>query len=412
MIRKTGAQVSVLGITVMGVGNIMQLTRALALVVGLLAATQVQAETLKVGFVATLSGPARVPGIHMRDGFMLGVEARDGKLGGRETKVLEIDDHLSPALAASQVSGHFEKKRIDLVVGGTYSSTVRAMQRSAAAANRIMIGVGAGPAIMAGPNCSPNYFSIVPQAEQTQEAMGRHATQEGYQKVMVLAADFPAGRAAVAAFRRHYNGVIVEELFTTLGQYDFSEELKRLQQVRPEAVFAFMPGGMGVSLVRQYTRFGLKYQIPLLSAETINMLSLPETTDSAIDYLTTSAWSPDLDNEANKIFVRSFLQRFGYMPSHYAAQGYDAARLLDAAYAMAGDQADDHTIRTSIEAAPFKSVRGDFVFNKNHFPIQDFYLSRAVKAGPRHTTQVIKKLFDDVSDAYFGACRMEARTTG
>ncbi|NVK35931.1 MAG: penicillin-binding protein activator [Rhodobacteraceae bacterium] len=385
-----------------------QLTRALGLAACLFGTCAAQADTLRVGFVSTLSGPASVAGLHMRDGFMLGVNSRNGTVGGRPTVVIEIDDKLNPEVARQEVKDLLAKDKIDIVVGGTYPSIVRAIQQPVLSARMLMVATGAGPAMFAGPGCNPNYFSVAPQSDQPHEAMGRHATQEGYRDVVVIAPKFVAGQAAVAAFKRHFNGNVVAEIYTELGKFDFSDELKQVGKLKPDAVYTFMPGGMGISLVRQFTRFGMKYRIPFLSAETITELTLPETMDSAIDLLSAAGWAPDLDNTANKVFVRSFLKSYGYMPSHYAAQGYDAARLLDAAYQMAGKGADQLSIRTALEAAPFQSVRGDFKFNKNHFPIQDYYLARAVKAGSRYSTQVVQKLFDDVGDAYAGSCRMSS----
>jgi branched-chain amino acid transport system substrate-binding protein len=115
-----------------------------------------------------------------------------------------------------------------------------------------------------------------------------------------------------------------------------------------------------------------------------------------------------MDNEANKKFVADFEAEYGYVPSLYASQGYDLAMLIDSAVkAVGGDLSNKEAFREALEAADFTSVRGEFKFNTNHFPIQDFYLVEAVKRDDgKYQTQIVEKIFDDYGDVYAAECRM------
>ncbi|MCP6651999.1 ABC transporter substrate-binding protein, partial [Klebsiella pneumoniae] len=87
----------------------------------------------------------------------------------------------------------------------------------------------------------------------------------GYKRVYLLVPNYQAGRDSAAGFKLDYKGEIVEESYMPLGTLDFQPELSKISSLKPDAVFTFMPGGMGVNLVKQYRQAGLADSIPVLS---------------------------------------------------------------------------------------------------------------------------------------------------
>jgi branched-chain amino acid transport system substrate-binding protein len=169
-----------------------------------------------------------------------------------------------------------------------------------------------------------------------------------------------------------------------------------------------MPGGMGVNLVRQYSQAGLG-EIPFLSAFTVDESTLPGQQDAALGMLAGANWAPDFDNDQSRAFAAAYEERFGSIPGTYAMQAYDAALLIDSAIrAVGGDLSDIDALRTAMRAADFQSLRGNFRFNHNHYPIQDFYLTGVVRRddGAFHTS-IIERIFEDYADFYAEACEME-----
>jgi len=362
---------------------------------------------LKIGLMATLSGPAAVYGKHMRDGFMLAVKQSNGALGGLPTNVLEVDDKLDPEYALEQATRLIEENGVDLIVGVNFSKVMLAVHDPIVRTKTLFIGTHSGPAPIAGRNCSRYFFSTALQDDQVHETMGRYASLKGYQQVVTIAPDYEAARDAVAAFRRHFKGQIARELFPKLGTTDFSEEFSQVEEIEPDAIYVFMPGGMGVELVKQFHTSGLKGLIPFLSANTVNAVTLPYTSEMAEGLYSAASWAANLDNPANKRFVREFARAYDYAPSVYAAQGYDAGKLIHFALELTGGIKDREALLSAISAAPFESVRGDFRFNSNQFPIQDFYLVEGVRRTSRlYEMEAIARVFDDVGDAYAGSCRM------
>jgi branched-chain amino acid transport system substrate-binding protein len=132
--------------------------------------------------------------------------------------------------------------------------------------------------------------------------------------------------------------------------------------------------------------------------------------DPMLGMFNTSQWAHDMDNAVNKRFVADFQKDYGRLPTLYASQGYDAARLMDAAVRdVKGNLSDKAALRKAIAAAKFDSVRGAFKFNSNGYPIQDYYLRVITKdAQGRITNRTLGTVFKNHADAYVGECKMPA----
>jgi len=366
------------------------------------------ASTVNVGVMLTLSGSSAVIGQHARDGFQLAMKQFGGRLGGLDANVVIVDDELNPQLAVEKVRNLIDNDKIDIFVGTIFSNVMMAVYEPLVDARVIVVSPNAGPSPIAGAQCSPYFFSTSWQNDQNAEVMGKHADSLGYRRIVAIAPDYQAGWDMIAGFKRYFSGEVISEVLTRLGQLDFSEELRQIADPRPDALFAFMPGEMGVELVRQYEAAGLGESVPFLSAFTIDETTLPATGEASVGFFSGAQWAPDLDNAANRRFVSAFQEEYGYAPSMFAQQAYDAALLVDSAIRrVGGDLVDKGRLISAFERADFESTRGDFRFNKNHMPIQDFYLVEAVRRGDAIVTSAVKKVFDDHADAYVGECPMQ-----
>jgi branched-chain amino acid transport system substrate-binding protein len=241
------------------------------------------------------------------------------------------------------------------------------------------------------------------------EAVGKTVQDRGIKKVALLAPNYPAGKDALAGFKRIYKGEVALETYTPLNQLDYGAELSQLRASGAEAVFIFLPGGLGVNFVKQFTGAGLNKEMKLFapgfSADEDVIRAVGEP---MLGILNSSQWAHDLDNAANKRFVADFQKEYGRLPTLYAAQGYDTARLIDAAVRdVKGKTEDKDAVRKALQAARFESVRGAFKFNTNQYPVQSYYLREVVKdAQGRITNKMVGKVFESHADAYVGECKM------
>ena len=222
----------------------------------LLGGTVAQAQTVKIGFLGTLSGPAGALGQDQYDAFMLGVEHLGGKFGGATVQVVKEDDQLKPDLGVQLAQKLIEKDKVNLITGVTFSNVMMAVHKPITSAGLILVGSNAGPTPITGKGCSPLYFSTSWNNDSLHESMGQYAQDTGYKKVYLMAPNYQAGKDAISGFKRYYKGQVLDEVYTQVNQPDYSAEIAQLQAAKPDAIYVFYPGGMGVNFVKQYQQAG------------------------------------------------------------------------------------------------------------------------------------------------------------
>jgi branched-chain amino acid transport system substrate-binding protein len=366
-------------------------------------------EKLKIGVIATLSGPPAVLGQQLRNGFNLAVKTLGGKLGGREAEVIVADDELKPDVAVTKVKALVDRDKVEFVVGPIFSNILGAIMKPVTEGGAILISPNAGTSNFAGKDCNPNFFVTSYQNDQVFGVSGKHAQDTGIKKVFLMAPNYQAGKDALAGFKAFFKGEVADEVYVPLNQLDFSAELSKIAAAKPEAIYVFLPGGMGVNFVKQFRQAGLADSVTFLSAFTVDESTLPAQQDAALGFFGGSNWAPDLDTPQNKAFVAAYEKEFNAVPATYGFQAYDAALLIDSAVrAVGGNVGNKDALRAAMMKADFKSLRGGFKFNTNHYPIQDFYLVKVAKRGDgKYETQIVKKVFENYADTHAKDCAMK-----
>ena len=387
-------------------------TTALALVAGPAAVSQAlaQGKTIKIGFISTFSGPAAAIGNDMRNSFELGLDHTGRKLGGLPVEVVYEDDEIKPDVGVQKTKKLIESDHVDFIVGYIWSNVLLASLKPLVDSKTMTVVTNAGASQLAGELCSPYVFSTSWQNDQTPAALGLYMNQKGVKTAFLMGPNYAAGKDMLAGVQTTFKGQIVgQELTRWPDQLDFSAELSKAREAKPDAIFAFYPGGAGVQFVTQYAQSGLKGQIPLYTAFTIDDLSLPRLKDLAVGVPGAQEWVNDLTNDANKTFVADYKAKYKTTPSFYGAQTYDAVALLDSAVtAVKGDLTNKDGMRAEMEKADFKSVRGNFKFGNNHIPIQNFYLQDAVKnADGSYALRTVSLIVADDQDKFHNQCPMK-----
>ena len=374
--------------------------KVLAALAGVLMATAVQAEPLKVGMITTLSGGGAGLGIDVRDGFMLAVK----QSGDTEVEVVIEDDQRKPDVAVQLADKLIQSDKVDVLTGIIWSNLAMAVVPSVTAQGKFYLSPNAGPSQLAGKVCHKNYFNVAWQNDAFYEAAGAWASENGVNSVFLMAPNYPAGQDAVNGFKRMFKGDVSAEVFTKLGQTDYAAEIAQIKATDADVVFFFLPGGMGISFIKQYAGSGADK--PLMGpAFSFDQGILGAVGEAALGVKNTSHWSKDLDNAANKAFVEAFQAEYGRLPSLYASQGYDTAQLLLSAKGKA-NVSDADAFRTALEAADFASTRGDFKFAANHHPIQTIYMREVVKEGDVVTNRIVGPAIENHQDPHGAECKM------
>ena len=355
-------------------------------------------QAVKVGMITTLSGGGSGLGIDVRDGFLLAIKGND------KIEMVIEDDQRKPDVAVQIADKMIQSDKVDVLTGIIWSNLAMAVVPAAVNQGKFYLSPNAGPSALAGKGCHENYFNVAWQNDNLHEAAGAYANSAGFKNSFILAPNYPAGKDALTGYKRFFKGEPAGELYTKLGQTDYAAEIAQIRSSGADSVFFFLPGGMGISFMKQWAQAGI--DLPVVGpAFSFDQGILQAVGDAALGVKNTSQWSKDLDNAANVKFVADFQAEYGRLPSLYASQGYDTANLLISAMAKA-DVADADAFRAALEAADFASTRGDFAFAGNHHPIQDIYVREVVKEGDVLTNKIVSLALEDHSDAYVADCSM------
>ncbi|CAM5476541.1 ABC transporter substrate-binding protein [Eoetvoesiella caeni] len=336
-------------------------------------------DNVKIGFSTVLSSPMGYIGEEQRNGFQLAIEQEQGKLGGYPVELLIADDAAKPDIGKQNIDRMLQQDGARIISGVALSHIIAATMPDVVAADRFFIGPNGGPDELAGPQCKANYFIVSHQASSQSEVAGELANQLGAKRTVLIAPNYNAGTQSFTAFKHLYKGEIAGEILTKMNQTDYAAEIAQIRAMRPDSVYFFLPGGMGVNFVKQIKRSGLA-NIKLIAPMTLDDRMIEALGDLAEGISTTTFWNWDLDNEYSQNFVASYRAKYGKIPTTYAAAGYDTAHLIGSALkATGGDSSKVDEFRAALKKADFKSVRGSFKFANNHHPIQDWYQRTAYK---------------------------------
>lgn len=393
----------------------MLLTRSLSLIAaGLFAALPAGAAApartaVKVGFLSTLSGPGAGVGNEIRDGFNLALKSLSGRLGGLPAQLLVVDDQQQPEVARKAAEQLVKKDKVDFMTGVVFSNVMLAVGPPVFKSKTFYLSANAGPSQYAGSECNPYFFSVAWQNDNLHEAIGKYVGDKGFKNVVLVVPDNAGGNDALSGFKRYYHGRVRAELRARTDQLDYAAELAQIRSLKPDAVYFYLPGGMGIYFVRQFVAAGLSGGAQLFAPgvaadeDVIKAVGAP-----MLGMFNSSHWAHDLENAENQRFVAAFEREYGRLPSLFAAQGYDTALLIDSAVRdVNGRLGDKDALRRALEAKRFKSVRGDFKFNSNHYPIQNYYLRVIGRdARDRITNRSMGTLLARHADAYAAQCPM------
>ncbi len=366
------------------------------------------AAPIKVGMALDISGPFATIGAETRDGFNLAIEKLGGKLGGVETEFLQTDFAGNPEQANQLVARYLQRDKIDFFTGPVASNSALAVGPALFAAKVPFLSSNPGPSLFAGKQCNPYFFGVSYQNDTYDEAAGKVANEKGFNNMVLIAPNYPAGKDHIGGFKRLYKGAVKEEIYTKVGQIDYAAEIAQIRAARPDAVFVFLPAAMGINFIKQYVGSGLK-DIPLIAPGfTADQDVIEAVGEPTLGMLNTAHWAHDLDVPANKAFVEAFGKKYnGRYPTVYAAQAYDVVMAMDAAVREVGGKvADREAVVSALKKANFESVRGEFKYGPNNFPVQNYYLRVVDKdASGKLTNKLVGTVLEKHQDAYVGDCR-------
>ncbi|OGA36271.1 MAG: hypothetical protein A3G80_09740 [Betaproteobacteria bacterium RIFCSPLOWO2_12_FULL_62_13b] len=373
-----------------------------------MAAGASSAQTLKLGFMAPMSGPSASAGQEMKRGLDAALEKFNNRIGGLETRVVIADDKGLPDAAAQEIARLVERERIDVLSGLGLTNVMLAVTDPAVKADVIVLASHAGTGSYAGKDCHPNIFLTGFLNDIFGITMGTWLTKRGVKRLYIMGLDFQAGWDIYDSLQSTYKGQVVGKTLTPFTQVDFAAELAQVRAAKPDGLFAFYFGASGVAFPKQYAQSGLKDQVPLYSVMAMsNSMLITGQGDAGIGVISNSVWNAQVANASNKEFVARFRAKHGREPTSYSAMMYDSMLLLDAALRTRVDPANRAALRKALKTVKFPSIRGNVQFGPNQVLQQGMVFQQAVKDSKG---QFMLKPLDTASapiDKYAKDCKMK-----
>ena len=373
------------------------------------------ADAIKIGVITTVTTGAAVVGTEQLNGMNLALKHLGNKMNGTPVELAVEDDGFKPELGKQAGDKFAADDDVHFVTGIVWSHVLMAARKPILDAGKILITANAGASPMAGKLCHKNFFSTSWQNDQIPMASGEVMNQDGVKKLYIMSPNYRAGKDMAAGVQSTFKGEIVGTDFTKWSaprQLDFSAELAKVEASGADALFVFYPANAGPAFLKQFGQAGLEGKVKLYTVFTIDASTLPKFAEASMNHVVgmvdTMFWAVDLDNETNKKFVADYLAEYGRYPTFYAAQAYDAINLINGAVTKVnGNLEDKDALRAAMESVPYKSVRGDYTYGSNHFPVQNFYLRKVEKdAEGRWVQKVSKTVFENHADPHAKDCKM------
>lgn len=366
------------------------------------------AADLTIGFIGDLSGIGANVAQDQLDGFRLAIKHLGGRIGGGEFGLVVADGRHDAKATRQALERMQQNDRLEFLLVSLSSAHVAQLIPPAITGKTLVISLASPPAALAGKDCSASFFSLAPLSETMHELGGQYLQQRGFKTVVVAGPGTPSARAAVQALRKGFRGDVTE-VVSRRGQMDFSSDLRAIRAQAPDAVYLLHSGGMAVNFIRQSAEMLGKDRFPIFGAPSlIDQTLLAAAGPAALGIGSIGFWSEDMDSAVSRRMQTDFESDYGRMPSAYAAIGYDAAMLLDAALKSIDKKSlGEDVLRTALRRADFPSARGSVRFDMNQFPIQSYVMRQVAQDGRDRMVNEQRGLFaKDVRDGHAGECPM------
>jgi branched-chain amino acid transport system substrate-binding protein len=363
--------------------NLQSILLGTAVAVGLSLSAPAGAEELRIGYLAPLTGGLAQTGIDMRDGFLLYLEQHGNKLGGMDVKLIIEDEQGKGDVAVTKAKKLVLQDKVHILIGGVLASTGYALAPVSTELKTMYI-----PSIPAADDLTQRQLKNFPylirtswSSSQPHHPLGQWACDQGYKKIVTIAADYAFGYEVVGGFQKAFEdcgGKIVQKIWPPLGAKDFGPFIPTIK-ADADAVVSLMVGPMPAQFIKQMRGAGFKK--PILGGGTsYDEFVLPFMGDEAIGDVSALHYSAALETPKNVAFVKAYRTKFNKVPSYYSENNYTTAQWLDEALKKAGGKwpGPEELIKLMV-GIKLDAVRGPVSFDDMRNPVQNIYIKKVEK---------------------------------
>jgi len=341
------------------------------------------AEELRIGFLAPVTGPLAQLGKDMTDGFQLYLDETKGDFHGAQVKFIREDTQGKPALAVLKAEKLINEDKVHLLVGGTLASIGYAVAPVSTREKIIYI-----PSIPSGDDLTQRKLNEFPYmirtgwtSSQPNHPLGEWACEQGYKKVVTVAADYAFGHESVGGFQKSFEdcgGKVIQKIWPPLNTKDFGPYIPTIK-ADADAIFTVMVGPMTLQFPKQLRDSGFKKPI-IGSGASYDEFALPFMGDEVIGDVSALQYSAALDTPKNEAFVKPYRSKFGKVPGYYAETNYTTALVIDEVMKKtSGKWPGSEEFLKIMQGLKIEAPRGPVSFDDMRNPIQNIYIKKIEK---------------------------------
>jgi branched-chain amino acid transport system substrate-binding protein len=343
------------------------------------------AETVKVGLIASFSGPSASLGDTVDRAVKLYMKEHEKDLGDIKIEIIRRDDTgINPDMAKRLAQELITRDKVDILTGFLYTPNLNAVAPLATEAKIPVVIMNA--ATSSSMRLSPYFVRVSMTVWQSAYPMGQWAVKQGMKGIYTAVTDYAPGHDAEAAFTKGFTeagGKISGSVRMPARNVDYTPFLQRIKDEKPEALFAFTPGGKeAAAFVKAYSDLGLaKAGIRLIAEQSVvTDDELENMGDVPPGIVTIGHYSAAADRPANKAFVAAWKRDYGpdAVPNIFSVGAWDAMQaIFDVAKAQKGKINADKTIEILKNWKNDNSPRGPIMINpETRDIIQNEYIRR------------------------------------
>lgn len=365
-----------------------------------------QSGPIKIGFMSPLTGIAAAPGRELLDGWNLFWQQHGLQIAGRQVEIIVEDDGSNPDTSLQKARRLHQQQGVHMLVGNVLANTGLAVAEYAKNSNvpYLMPAVAADELTQRGR--IPNVLRIGGfSASQISRPLADWARKRGYKRVVTLGQDYAFGHEQVGGFVQVFTeggGVVAGQFWHPLNTPDLSTYLGQIRALSPDCVFSVQTGADSARILQQWSSYGFKDKIPLLTSQNVTDQSVIRTLTPAEceGIISSSHFAEGSDAATTKSFIENYEKAYKKLPGIFAAEGFTGAMwIADALSKMKGRSEDSKQLLTTlinetVEDTPFgKSVKMDSYGN----PVFDVYIRRVVKRPDGKLVNAVVETYPQVS---------------
>ena len=352
------------------------------LALGLSMNAPAQAEELRIGFIAPMTGIFAQIGKDMVNGFQMYLDEHHNKLGGADVKFVVEDNQGKSDAAVTKAKKLVLSDKVNMFIGGLLASTGYALAPVSNSEKTLYIASipAADDLTQRQASKYPYFFRTTWTSSQPHHPLGQWACDQGHKKIVTIAADYAFGYEVVGGFQKAFEdcgGKVIQKLWPRLGEKDFGPFIPQIK-ADADAVFSLMVGPMALQFPKQLRSSG--YKKPIIGGGTsYDEFILPFMKDEVIGDVSALQYSAALETPKNEAFVKAYRTKYGKVPSYYSEANYTTAQIIDEAMKKAGGKYPGPEKFVEIMGGlKIDAVRGPVSFEDRN-PIENIYIKKVEK---------------------------------